>query len=79
MRVKERTVWRVQSGGAVRWFGGELGARDYASDRFEAEFDGVPFVEQVSMSEMLTHLNELELGRNAFMDSYGTDLSNSSK
>jgi hypothetical protein len=31
------------------------------------------------MSEMLTHLNELELGRKTFMDSYGKDLSNASK
>jgi hypothetical protein len=79
MQVKERTVWRVQSGGITRWFAGELGARDYASDRFEAEFDGVPFVEQILMSEMLAHINELEMGRKTFMDFYGKDLSNASK
>ena len=70
MRVKERTVWRVQSGGFTRWFAGEIGARDYANDRYDTELDGVPFLEQITMSEMLTHLNELELGRATFMESY---------
>jgi len=60
MQLKERTVWRVQSGGDTRWFSGELGARQYADDRFEAEFDGVPFVEQITLREALTRLNELE-------------------
>ena len=60
MRVQERTVWRVQSGSVTRWFAGELGAMDYASDRFDNEFDGVPFVEQVTLTEALSRLNELE-------------------
>ncbi len=79
MQDREVSVWRVQSGGVTRWFAGELGARQWADDRFENEFDGVPFVEQIVMSEMLTHLNELELGRKTFMDSYGKDLSSASK
>ncbi len=53
-------LWRVQSGSVTRWFAGELGARDYASDRFDTEFDGVPFLEQVTLTEALTRLNELE-------------------
>jgi hypothetical protein len=60
MEVRERTVWRVQSGSRSKWFAGEIGARDYASDRFDAEFDGVPFVEQVTLSEALVRLNDLE-------------------
>ena len=60
MEVRERTVWRVCSGGRSKWFAGEIGARDYASDRFDAEFDGVPFVEQVTLSEALIRLNDLE-------------------
>lgn len=60
MEVKERNVWRVCAGGDTRWFSGEIGARQYADDRYEAEFDGVPFVESISLSEALTRLNELE-------------------
>ena len=60
MQLKEREVWRVQSGSITRWFAGELGARQWADDRFENEFDGVPFVEQISLAEALTRLNELE-------------------
>ena len=37
-----------------------LGARQWADDRFENEFDGVPFVEQITLTEALTRLNELE-------------------
>ena len=60
MEVRERNVWRVQSGGRSKWFVGEIGARDYASDRFDKEFDGVPWVEEVTLSEALVRLNELE-------------------
>lgn len=60
MRIEERTVWRVQSGGISRWFAGEIGARQWADDRFENEFDGVPFVEQITLTEALVRLNELE-------------------
>ena len=60
MEVRERNVWRVYSGGRSKWFAGEIGARDYASDRFDKEFDGVPWVEEVTLSEALTRLNELE-------------------
>ena len=60
MEVRDRCVWRVCSGGVTRWFGGEIGARNWADDRFENEFDGVPFVEQVTLTEALVRLNELE-------------------
>ena len=60
MEVRERTVWRVQSGGRFRWFAGEIGARDYASDRFDTEFDGIPFVTEVALTEALRRLNDLE-------------------
>ena len=60
MRVKEKTVWRVVSGSHSRWFPGELGARQYADDRYETEFDGVPFVEEITLTEALNRLNELE-------------------
>ena len=60
MQLREKTVWRVRSGSVTRWFPGELGARQYADDRYDKEFDGVPFVEQISLAEALTRLNELE-------------------
>ncbi len=60
METKERQVWRVCSGGVTRWFAGDVGARQWADDRFESEFDGVPFVEQITLTEALTRLNELE-------------------
>ena len=60
MDIEERQVWRVCSGSVTRWFGGEAGARQWADDRFESEFDGVPFVERITLTEALTRLNELE-------------------
>jgi len=60
MQLTERTVWRVQSGSDTRWFSGEFGARQYADDRYEKEFDGIPFLEQITLTEALTRLNELE-------------------
>ena len=68
--IKGKTVWRVKSGDITRWFYGEVGAREYASDRFDNELDGVPFVTECGLSEALTRLNELELGRATFMGSY---------
>ena len=60
MRLKEKTVWRVQSGGDTRWFPGERNAREFASDRYEVEFDGIPFVREIALTEALARLNELE-------------------
>lgn len=60
MEVRERTVWNVQSGGHTRWFSGELGARQYADDRYDKEFDGIPFVSELTLSEALGRLNYLE-------------------
>ncbi len=63
MDLKERTVWRVSSGNQNRWFAGEIGARNYAGDRFNDVDGPIPFVEQIGMSEMLVHLNTLEVSR----------------
>ena len=60
MQDREVSVWRVVSGGHTRWFSGELGAHLWADDRFENEFDGIPFIEQIALTEALTRLNELE-------------------
>jgi hypothetical protein len=59
-KLKERTVWRVQSGGRSKWFTGELGAREWANDRFDTEVDGVPFLREVTLSEAIQILNQLE-------------------
>ena len=59
-KLKERTVWRVQSGSRSKWFAGELGARDYANDRFDIELEGVPFLTEMTLSEAITRLNQLE-------------------
>ena len=61
MDLKERTVWRVASGNQTRWFAGEIGARDYANDRYDTELDGVPFLEQITLSELLHRVNQLEM------------------
>ena len=59
-KIKERTVWRVSSGNRSRYFAGEIGARDYASDRYDKDLDGVPFVSELTLTEVLNRLNELE-------------------
>ena len=61
MDVKERTVWRVQSGNTTRWFAGEVTARDFAGDRYDTELDGVPFIQQITLSELLHRVNQLEM------------------
>ena len=63
MRVKERTVWRVSCGSVDRWFPGEIGARDFVSQRFDDVDGPIPFVEQVTLTEALGRLNELETSK----------------
>jgi len=64
MEVREKSVWRVQSGGVIHWFFDESDARGYAADR------GVPFVSKLTVGELIARVNELELGRKAFSDAY---------
>ena len=72
-------VYRVSEGNRVRWFYDEGDARSFARDRFDDADGPIPFCQPVDALEMLMHLNELELGREAFMESYGKDLSSPSK
>ena len=58
--IRDTTVWRVQSGGRCKWFAEQADARDYANDRFDTEIEGVPFLDEVTLSEALTRLNGLE-------------------
>ena len=64
-KLKERTVYLVTGGNSDRWFTGELGARDFANDRYEDADGPVPFVKEVTLSEALARLNELEADRHA--------------
>ena len=72
-------VYRVSEGNRVRWFYDEGDARSFARDRFDDADGPIPFVQSIDALEMLMHLNELELGREAFMESYSKDLSSPSK
>ena len=57
---REGTVWRVQSGGRCKWFTKQADAKYYANDRFDTELDGVPFLDELTLSEALNRLNGLE-------------------
>ena len=59
-KLKERTVYLVTGGRSDRYFTGELGARDYANDRYEDADGPVPFVKEITLSEAFTRLNQLE-------------------
>jgi hypothetical protein len=65
-------VYRVSEGNRTKWFFDEGDARQFARDRFD-DCDGpIPFVQPIDAVEMLTHLNELELGRKTFLESYAS-------
>ena len=57
---RETTVWRVQSGGRCKWFSKHADAKDFANDRFDTEVEGVPFLDELKLSEVLARLNGLE-------------------
>jgi hypothetical protein len=64
--VHHACAYRVQSGGHTRWFLERADAKQYANDRFDNECDGVPFVEGLSLIEVLSRLNELESDNHSF-------------
>ena len=59
-KLKERTVYLVTGGRSDRYFTGELGARDFASDRYEDADGPIPYVKEITLSEAFVRLNELE-------------------
>ena len=65
MRIKERTVYLVTGGRSNKRFTGELGAIDYANDRYEDADGPIPYVKEVTLSEAFARLNELEADRHA--------------
>ena len=60
MPVRETPVWRVSSGNHTKWFWEERDARQYAKDRYDIDYDGIPFVAELTDREMIAQLNRLE-------------------
>lgn len=60
MPVRKRSVWKVESGSHTRWFWEERHAREYASQRFDAELEGVPWINELTDVELIGRLNQLE-------------------
>ena len=53
-------AYRVIQGAYRRWFKSAEDAKQFADDRWDREFDGVPFVEEYKVEELISKLNELE-------------------
>ena len=62
MPVRRVTYWRVSLGHTDRWFSDEEDARDYAKQRAADpdNWDGIPFVAELTDRELITRINELE-------------------
>ena len=60
MPVRRIPYYRVSVGNRSRWFEDEQDARDYARDRFDNDFDGVPFLDTFNDKDLLARVNELE-------------------
>ena len=55
----EAILWVVSNGSSKTYFFGEKEAREYASDRYSIDTDGVPFISKVTLREAITELNRL--------------------
>ena len=55
----EAILWVVSSGSSKTYFYDEGEARDYASDRYDFDLDGVPFISKVTLREAINELNRL--------------------
>jgi hypothetical protein len=73
MPVRHKKYYKVTLGNHRRYFCDEEDARDFAKQRAADpdNWDGIPFVNEIDEREVITQLNELELGRATFMESYG--------
>ena len=62
MPVRRIKYWRVSLAGRNRWFDEEDDARAYAKDRAAdpENWDGIPFLEELTDRELITRINELE-------------------
>jgi len=57
--MPDAIMWVVSSGSSKTYFFGEGEARDYASDRYDLDLDGVPFISKVTLREAISELNLL--------------------
>jgi hypothetical protein len=57
--TKDSIMWVVSSGSSKTYFFDEGEARDFASDRFDFDLEGVPFISKVTLQEAITELNRL--------------------
>jgi hypothetical protein len=55
--TKDSIMWVVSSGSSKTYFFDEGEARDFASDRFDFDLEGVPFISKVTLQEAITELN----------------------
>ena len=55
----EAIMWVVSSGSSKTYFYDEGEARDYASDRYDLDLEGVPFISKVTLREAISELNRL--------------------
>ena len=58
MTSKDSIMWVVSSGSSKTYFFDEGDARDYASDRYDYDLEGVPFISKVTLSEAIAELNK---------------------
>ena len=57
--MRDSIMWVVSSGNNKTYFYDEGDARNYASERFDFDLEGVPFVSKVTLHEAITELNRL--------------------
>lgn len=55
-----KKCYRVCQGSYRRWFKKEKDAKQFAADRYDKEFDGIPFIEEFDSEHLIYKLNELE-------------------
>lgn len=62
MPVRRVTYWKVSLGHTDRWFADEEDARAHAKHRAADpdNWDGIPFVTELTDRELITRINELE-------------------
>ena len=62
MPVRRVTYYRVSLGGTHKYFSEEDDAKSYAKDRAAdpENWDGIPFLDEITDRELLVRLNELE-------------------
>ena len=57
--TRDSIMWVVSAGSSKTYFYDEGDAREFASDRYDYDTDGVPFISKVTLHEAITELNRL--------------------